>query len=397
MSTYSMLRNVVWVVGVVLFGTAADAGARLRPLDGAMAKVMDRGWPGVSVLVEYADGRVETATSGLANIETNAPMTADTGFHLCSVNKALTAVALLRLVDQGKVSLDQKVTDILEQPVVKRIPHINNVTVRMLLDHSSGIYPTNNDPDYIRTLIGEEAFSGRVWTPEEMVELATRPQNKPEGKPGEGHHYSDTNYVLAGMIVARVAGEPYKTHIARTIFRPLGMERTYFYSDVLAGNQAASATVANGYLKLSKALTDAVVFNRGFKSPREGWLNSSSAAERIDAAGGTVTTLPDLRKFAHALFRGQLMSARSQAFMTAVAGEVANAEIGKHKTRALQGAITTFGLVIYKEGDGPGGFNTLMAVHPKSGTVFLGFTNQFGDFDEVDAMMTDIMGAVTPR
>jgi hypothetical protein len=79
--------------------------------------------------------------------------------------------------------------------------------------------------------------------------------------------------------------------------------------------------------------------------------------------------------------------------MTAVEGEMAGTEIGKQKTRALQAAATTFGLVLFKAGDGPGGFNTVMAFHPTTGTIFLGFTNQFGDFNEVDVMMTDLMSA----
>ena len=140
--------------------------------------------------------------------------------------------------------------------------------------------------------------------------------------------------------------------------------------------------------------TDAVVFNPGFKSPRKGWLNTSIAAERVDAAASLVTTLPDLRRFANALFRGQLLSAKSQAVLTAVEGEMASVAIGTHKTRALQAALTRFGLVLYKEGDGPGGFNTLMAFHPRTGAIFIGFTNEFGSFDEVEMMMTEIMSAM---
>jgi len=79
--------------------------------------------------------------------------------------------------------------------------------------------------------------------------------------------------------------------------------------------------------------------------------------------------------------------------MTAVAGDMAGIAIGKQKTRALEAAATPFGLVMFKSGDGPGGFNTLMAFHPKTGTIFLGFTNQFGDFDEVDVMMNELMSA----
>jgi D-alanyl-D-alanine carboxypeptidase len=366
------------------------------PLDQALAKVVQSGWPGVGVLVESKNGKVRIATAGLAVIESKTPLNADTRFHMCSINKTFTAVAVLRLIDQGKLSLDSKVLDVLNQAVVSRIPNIAEITVGQLLDHSSGIYPTNNDPTYVNSMIGSEAFKGRIWTPVELVELATHPENKPAAKPGEGHHYSDTNYVLLGMIAERVSHETLKVHIARTVLKPLGMSTTYFYSDVLLGQRATPATVANGYIKLTKDLTDAVVFNPGFTSPRPGWLNTSVAAERIDAAAGLVTTLADLHKFASALFRGKLLSANSQAFLSAVKAEMAGADIGKPKTRALQGTVTSFGFVLYKEGDGPGGFNTLMAYHPSSDTIFIGFTNEFGNFDEVDTLMTDVMSTAIP-
>ena len=82
--------------------------------------------------------------------------------------------------------------------------------------------------------------------------------------------------------------------------------------------------------------------------------------------------------------------------MTAVKGEMEGAGVGKMATRALQGAATPFGFVLYKEGDGPGGFNTLMAYHPGSDTVFIGFTNEFGNFDEVEVLMMDVMSKVIP-
>ena len=70
---------------------------------------------------------------------------------------------------------------------------------------------------------------------------------------------------------------------------------------------------------------------------------------------------------------------------------------GTHETRSLQGAMMPYGFVLYKEGDGPGGFNTLMAYHPQSDTLFIGYTNEFGHFDEVDTLMADVMSAALPR
>jgi D-alanyl-D-alanine carboxypeptidase len=289
------------------------------------------------------------------------------------------------------------VIDFLPQPVVGRIPFIADVTVAQLLDHGSGIYPTNNDPAYISTLVGRDALTKRIWSPLELIELATRPENKPTAKPGEGHHYSDTNYVLLGLIAEQLTHEPLKQHLARTLLGPLGMNNTYFYSDVLAGSRTESANLASGYIKLTTDLTKAVSFNPGFTSPRPGLLNADGAAERIDAAGGLITTLPDLHRFASALFRGRLLSAKSQARLIAVQAEMAGAAAGKNMTRALQGAMTRFGFVLYKEGDGPGGFNTLMAYHPDTDTIFIGYTNQFGDFDEVDTLMTEVMNTAIPR
>lgn len=391
------MRKLLWVLASFALGSQCLAAAPSRPIDRAAEILMLRGWPGVGLLAEEPDGKVEIATRGMASIENRTPITTATGFHMCSINKTFTSVAIMRLVDQGKLSLDQKVTAILDQQVVKRIPNIEQITIRQLLDHSSGIYPTNNDPSYVRTLVGEEAFTKHVWRLEEMVELATRSENKPVAKPGEGHHYSDTNYILLGMIIERLSGETYKAHITRTILQPLGMSDTYFYSDVLQGQRETAPTVANGYIKLTKDVTDAVKFNSQFAQPRPGWINVSIAAERVDPAAGLITTLPDLRKFADALFRGKLLSERSQVVETSVLGEITTAKVGQHLTRALQAAQTAFGPVVYKEGDGPGGFNTFMAFHPKTGTIFIGFTNQFGNFDEVEAMMNDGMRIVVDR
>jgi D-alanyl-D-alanine carboxypeptidase len=170
-----MLKILAALCASLVLAASLAAADEPRHIDRAIEKVMERGWPGVAVLVETSDGTVQTAAAGLANLERGTPMTPATGFHMCSITKTFTAVAALRLVDEGKLSLDDKVIAILDQPIVKRIPHIADITVGQLLDHSSGIYPTNNDRTYLDTLIGAGAFSGRVWRPQEMVELATRP------------------------------------------------------------------------------------------------------------------------------------------------------------------------------------------------------------------------------
>lgn len=90
----------------LVLAASSAAAERPRPIDGAIAKVMEHGWPGVAVLIETPDGTVQTAAAGFASLERRTRMTPATGFHMCSINKTFTAVGILRLVDEGKLSLD---------------------------------------------------------------------------------------------------------------------------------------------------------------------------------------------------------------------------------------------------------------------------------------------------
>jgi D-alanyl-D-alanine carboxypeptidase len=130
-------------------------------------------------------------------------MRVEDAFHIASINKTFTAVAVLRLVDEHKLSLSATLKQCLGEAVAQ-IPNAEKITVAQLLDHSSGIYATNNDMDYLTTVIGPKADPARVWTPAELIALASKDRSKPSGEPGQGHYYADTNYILLGMIVEGV-------------------------------------------------------------------------------------------------------------------------------------------------------------------------------------------------
>ncbi len=200
------------------------------------------------------------------------------------------------------------------------------------------------------------------------------------------------------MIVAKVSGQPYKTFVTRNILEPLGMSSTYFYTDYLCNGKRPPVVAVQGYLLATKEIRDAVAISPIFK-PVPGvkradgeLLNTTLAAERVDAAGGMITTLPDLAKFASALYRGKLLTTPSQKFLTAALEGADVMPIDKHRTWTLQAMHKTYGVVLYKEGDGPGGVNTLMAYVPAKDEIFLGFANSFGHFDEVDFMLDDVIG-----
>lgn len=362
---------------------------------------LDRGYPGIAMLVESSNGKQFSAAAGFSDLENRTPMRVDDCFHMASINKTFTAVAILRLIDQGKLSLNATLKDQLGE-AAGRIPYADRITVAQLLDHSSGIYPTNNDMEYLTTVIGPKADATRVWTPVQMIALAYKGRSKPAGLPGEGHFYSDTNYVLLGMIVERISKRPFKEYISRTLLEPLAMRSTYFYSDYLGENARPPAKTVQGYLLATPDLRSVIEPNSMFKPVpgdhrKDGQLlNTTLAAERVDAAGGLVTTLRDLVKFASALFRGRLLSPQSQQFMMSAGDDMKSQAIDKKRIWALQAVRKPYGVLIYKEGDGPGGVNTLMAYRPSTDQIYVGFTNIFGNFDEVDFLMDGVIGRLTP-
>lgn len=226
-----------------------------------------------------------------------------------------------------------------------------------------------------------------------MIALADERRQKPAAEPGNGHHYSDTNYILLGMIIEKTAGEPLKRYVGRTIIEPLGMRSTFYYSDRLPAAGRPPVTV-QGYLLATKEIRSVIsiapMFPTVEKRKNGDLLNTTLAAERIDATAGIVSTLPDLAKFAAALFRGKLLSPSSQKVLLAAGEGMEKEKIGKHRIWTLQSARTPAGVLLYKEGDGPGGVNTLMAYSPAEDEIFLGFTNIFGNFDEVDFMIDNV-------
>ncbi len=395
-------RAIALNVVVISCAAIAPGGNKDSQLHALLQTGVDRGYPGLAMLIRPREGRNYSAAAGYSNLEKHTPLRVDDAFHMASINKTFTAVAILRLVDEGKLSLDATLKNQLGE-VAGRIPYADRITVSQLLDHSSGIYPTNNDMDYLITIIGQQADPARVWTPKELIALADKDRSKPSGLPGEGHFYSDTNYILLGMIVERVSGRPFKEYLAKTILEPLGMLSTYFYSDYLGKKAPLPIATVQGYLLATQELRSIIEPNAMFK-PVPGdhrtqgqLLNTTLAAERTDAAGGLVTTLPDLLRFASALFRGKLLSPLTQKFMMSAGEGMQNQPLGKKRVLAMQAVRKSYGVLVYKEGDSPGGVNTLMAYRPATDEIYVGFTNIFGYFDEVDFLMDGVIQKLSHR
>lgn len=192
----------------------APPSALIEDVDRYVQGFMDkRHVPGVSIAV-VQDGKLVLAKGyGLANVELSVEATADTVYQLASVTKTFTATAIMMLARDGKLSLDDKITERLSD-----LPDAwREVTVRQLLNHTSGIKSYTSVEDFPK-------MTRKDFTQREILDLVAK--DPLEFQPGEKMSYSNTGYFLLGMLIEKAAGKPYGEFMDERIFRPLGMSHT---------------------------------------------------------------------------------------------------------------------------------------------------------------------------
>jgi CubicO group peptidase (beta-lactamase class C family) len=191
--------------------SAADIDATFAPLAGAKS-------PGVAVLVRQNGRTVFERGYGVRDLRTFARIDAKTDFRLASFTKQFTAMAIMVLVHDGKLRYDERLTEIFPDfPAYGRA-----ITVRNLLTHTSGL------PDYEDLMKGDQWTAAHQIQDEEVLGLLTQ---QPAGKfaPGTTWAYSNSGYVVLGLIVAKVSGRPFGEFLQHRIFQPLHMSHTLVY------------------------------------------------------------------------------------------------------------------------------------------------------------------------
>jgi CubicO group peptidase (beta-lactamase class C family) len=220
------------MVAVVL---ALSVAAVADQVDDAVRAAMEQQKiPGLALLVAKQGKIVRAQGYGLANVELQAPVRAQTLFQSGSMGKQFTATGVMMLVEQGKVGLDDSVKKYFPDAP----PSWDGITVRNLLSHTSGIKNyTDGQLDYRKD-----------YSEADMLKMA---EALPlDFAPGENWHYSNTGYVLLGILIHRVTGEFYGDFLQQRIFRPLGMTSTRVMSEAdIIPNRSSGYRLVNGELK----------------------------------------------------------------------------------------------------------------------------------------------------
>ncbi|MFI0925190.1 serine hydrolase domain-containing protein [Streptomyces sp. NPDC021012] len=264
-----------------------DHAATQQALDAAVAD----GVPGA--VAQARDGRGRwTGTAGERH--------GDDRFRVGSITKTFTATVLLQLQAEGRIDLDD--------PVEKWLPGVvrgnghdgSRITVRQLLNHTSGIYSYTSDPAFQARVFGPDFLEHRydTWTPQQLVSVAMA--HKPDFEPGTSWNYSNTNFVLAGMVIEKVTGRPYGKAVENRIIKPLKLRAT-----TVPGTRSAMPEPSSpAYSKLSRDV-NAPVHDVSA-------LNPSIAG----AAGEIISDSRDLQTFYRALLKGRLLTKQGLNEMT---------------------------------------------------------------------------------
>jgi len=272
------------VVALLLAGPAAALPKDFKAqADAIVAASAAADGPGIQVAVSEHGRVVYTAERGMADIAAKRPITAATGFRIGSITKQFASAVLLQMVGEGKVALDDPLAKF-----VPGFPGAQGITVRQLLNHTSGIQSYTDIPGWM-----VEANTARPYSTEQLI--AVFKDLPPVTKPGVAWAYNNSGYVLVGAIIEAVAKRPWHEEVARRLTGPNGLDSIRYSNDPAVG------AMATGY-----AGADA-------KAP---------VATRIDmsvpsAAGALIGTATDLTRWDDALHRGKVLGAPLYAQMAA--------------------------------------------------------------------------------
>ncbi|MFH8463640.1 serine hydrolase domain-containing protein [Streptomyces sp. NPDC017991] len=344
--------------------SARDHAATQR----AMNEAVKDGVPGVAAQAKTPHATWK-ATAGVGNLETKKPRSAKDRYRVGSITKTFVSTVVLQLEAERRLSLDDTVDKWLPGVVHGNGHDGRRITLRQLLNHTSGVHNYTADDDFARTYFLKDGFFEHRFDklpPRDLVAIAT--SHEPDFAPGTSWNYSNTNYVVAGMVIEKVTGHAYGDEIRQRIIEPLGLHATL----VPGTYPKVPKPSSRAYGKLAMTATgptyDVTELNPGL---------ASASGEMISDSG-------DLNRFYSALLRGGLLPRKQLAEMktTVKVGEVRNAGYGL----GLIERELSCGVVVWGHGGGIHGSNS-EAVTTADGRHSLAF-NFNGDWSgDTDAVI----------
>jgi D-alanyl-D-alanine carboxypeptidase len=285
--------------------SSTEAPDYAAALEQVIPEVMEQNAiPGASVLIRTPDGDF-SAQFGTKKLGTEEPIRADDYWRIASNTKTMTATVALQLVQEGELALDDPL-----DKFVTGFPNGDVISVGQLLEMRSGLYSYTSDEAFNATLDDDPE---RIYTPDELLAIA-KPQ-APLFAPGAEFNYSNTNYVLLGLIIEQLTGKPIAEVFEERIFEPLELDDTSYPA---ADDAQIPTPHAQGYQFLTNVQTidsyavppdELPAALDGTLPPIENTILNHSA---FFTAGAVISTLPDMADYVEAMVGGELLDERTQ-------------------------------------------------------------------------------------
>ena len=244
-------------------------------------------FPGGTAGIALPDGRVLALAVGVSDRAAGTRMKPTDRLLLGSVGKTYVSAVALQLVHEGRFALDDPISKYLgSEPWFTRLPNAAKITVRQLMTHTSGLVRYELNPKFTADL---SASPDKTWTPEERLSYLF--DARAPFEPGEGWDYSDTNYIVLGMIIERTGGGPYYEQLRKRILGPFGLQ------DTVPVESRTVPGLVQGYAGANNPFggTDEMIKDGRFAvNPQFEWTG-----------GGLAVTASDLAKWAKLLYEGK--------------------------------------------------------------------------------------------
>ncbi|MBO0825206.1 MAG: beta-lactamase family protein, partial [Actinobacteria bacterium] len=307
----------------------AVSGGPPAGLQQAADQLVADGVPGVIVMTRRGD-QVSHVLAGLADKATGQLMQPQDRFHIGSITKTFVATVVLQLAAEGRLSLNDSVQRWLPGVITGPVYHPAQITIRELLQHTSGLPDYTSAPGFL-TL---QNFA-KAWQPQQLVDIAL-------GLPPVHRTYSNTNYILLGMIIQKVTGQTPITEISRRILAPLGLHGTSF---PLTSTQIPAP------------------YAHGYDGPMD--VTNLVNPSVTSTAGAMISTVGDLARFYQALVTGRLLPrAEQRELLAAVPVSDSGSLFPEHFGLGIYRIQLSCGTAWGHDGGYPGGFKTYAYTSP---------------------------------
>jgi D-alanyl-D-alanine carboxypeptidase len=365
-------------IGQVALQTMVDATARALLI------------PGAVILLRTPQGDF-TAAYGTTKLGTMSRPTADTSFRIASNTKTMTAAAIVQLAQEGKLKFSDPVSN-----YVAGVPNGDHITIAELLEMRSGLYNYLDAPAIAATA---DRDMSKVWTPVKLLAIAFA--HKPNFAPGADYEYSNTNYILLGLIIEKIEGKTLAEVMRVRLFEPLGLRHTTLPPSNVT---ALPKSYSHGYMygSSSVAFTGTPPYSPAVKAAaRAGTLLPTDYTNLNTtfgwAAGGAVSNASDLATWIESLVSGRLFDARYQRrWINSLRPEDPSKPYGQQYGYGI--TLLRWGKnSMYFHGGETAGYNSFMGYDPANKVTLVVWTNLTVSLDEVptaNALMLKVLDQI---